>query len=213
MSFLGIGNSSVNAEKQKMTITRALVELKTLDKRIQKSIDESLFVSIEGELRKPDVRAEKAQANYDRVRDLLERRVRIKSSIVISNATTTVRICGRDMTVAEAIELKTSIKNYKNLLSQMKRQYGNSVQSMELENDRARRTLESSLVRNDSDKEKDRQSVEDYSRQYMKVNGVKLYDPLDITNKITEVDKFVVDFESEVDFILSERNATTFIEV
>ena len=199
-----------------MTITRALVELKTLDKRIQKTIDESTFVSIEGDLRKPDVRAEKAQANYDRVRDLLERRVRIKSSIVSSNANTTVRICSRDMTVAEAIELKTSIKNYKNLLAQMRRQYGNSVQSMEMENDRARRTLESSLARggnNDSDKDRDRQGVEEYSRQYMKVNGVRLYDPLNITGKITEVDKFVVDFESEVDFILSEKNATTFIEV
>jgi len=215
MSFLGIGNNT-NAEKQKITITRALVELKTIDKRILKKIDEGLFISICGELRKPDTRATHAQSNYDSIRDLLERRVNIKSSIVISNATSKVRICEREMTVAEAIELKSSIKNYKVLLEQMRRQYGEAVQNVEHLNNRARSVLENSISpASDSQKEgiSDPQNMAEYSKQYMKVNGVELFDPIALNDKIALIDKFITDFENEVDFILSERNATTFIEI
>jgi len=187
------------------------VELKTLDKRIQKTITESVFCSISGELRQPDQRAVKAQSHYDQSRDLMSRRVKLKSAIVTSNANTKIRVCGMDLTVAEAIELKSSIKNYKSLLSQMRRQYGDSVNSIERENARARTTLENSLSRSNEDK--DKINVAEYSRQYMKVHGVKLFDPIKVQDKIEELDKFVTEFESEVDFVLSERNATTLIEI
>lgn len=215
MSFFNFGSSSKNEEnKTTMTITRALVELKTLDKRIQKAIDESVFVSLHGELRKPDERALKAQNYYDKVRDLMERRVRLKSAIVSSNATTQVRVCGMDLTVAEAIELKSSIKNYKSLLSRMRAQYGDAVRTMEHENERARRNLEGSLSRNTSDdKDKDRMNVADYSKQYMTIHGVSLFDPLKIQGKVEDLDKFITEFQDEVDFLLSEKNATTTIEL
>lgn len=195
-----------------MSITRALVELKTLDKRIQKLIGETVFISIKGELRKPDTRASNAQSSYDKVRDLMNRRIKLKSAIVSSNANTKIRVCNIDMTVAEAIEMKSSINNYKTLLASMKRQYGESVAMVENENQRARNTLENSLTRNKSDSTTEL-NVGEYSRQYMSIHGVELYDPIKLNEKIESLEKFITEFETEVDFILSEKNATTTIVI
>jgi hypothetical protein len=205
-----------------MSITRALVELKTLDKRIQKLIGETVFISIKGELRKPDTRATNAQSNYDKVRDLMNRRIKLKSSIVSSNANTKIRVCNIDMTVAEAIEMKSSINNYKTLLASMKRQYGDSVTLVESENQRSRNTLENSLTRVKSgfDASSNTQvgsgtdiNVGEYSRQYMSIHGVELFDPIKLNEKIESLEKFITEFETEVDFILSEKNATTIITI
>lgn len=79
----------------KITITRALTELKTLDKRIQKAIDSGTFVSFYGQFFKPDENSKSAQSNYQSIMDLLERRKQIKSLIVMSNAVTKVIIYGK----------------------------------------------------------------------------------------------------------------------
>ena len=136
----------------------------------------------------------------------------MKSAIVSSNALTRVKVAGLDMTVAEAIELKSSIKNYKTLVGQLKAQYGQNVQQMEYENQRVRANLESTLKRND-EKEQHQMSVMDYSRSYMKMHGVELCDPLNATKKIDELEKFISDFETSVDVVLSVTNATTTITV
>jgi hypothetical protein len=210
---------SVTASTNTMSITRALVELKTLDKRIQKLISESVFISIKGELRKPDTRASSAQSNYDRVRDLMNRRIKLKSAIVSSNANTKIRVCSMDMTVAEAIEMKSSINNYKTLLSSMKRQYGDAVTSVEVENQRARSTLENSLTRtrttsvDQTNNNGSEINVGEYSRQYMSIHGVELFDPIKLSEKVESLEKFITEFESEVDFVLSEKNATTQISI
>lgn len=207
------GSPSTQTASDDMTITRALVELKTLDKRIQKSIDESVFCSIQGELRKPDPKTTNAQSNYDKIRDLMNRRIKIKSAIVSSNASTRIKVCGMDMSVAEAIELKSSIKNYKTLLMRMKQQYGDSTLRVEQENQRTRTNLENSLSKidngNSNGNSSERLNVGDYSKSYMKIHGVEVYDPIKIEEKITSLEKFINDYESEVDFVLSEKNATT----
>ena len=218
-SWLGSKTTPAAPDKgaagEDMTITRALVELKTLDKRIQKSIDESVFCSIKGELRKPEAATANAQSNYDKVRDLMNRRVKLKSAIVASNANTKIRVCGMDLTVAEAIELKSSIKNYKTLLNRMRQQYGDSVVRVEQENQRSRTNLENSLSRSATDKNNSdaTMNITEYSKQYMKMHGVELHDPINLKEKIDSLEKFINDYESEVDFVLSEKNATTKLSI
>lgn len=193
-----------------MSITRALVELKTLDKRLQKLTQEAFFVGVKGELRKRDERIKKAQADYDKIRDLRNRRHKIKSAIVVSNATTKVTICGQTMSKAEAIEMKSSIKHDKALLSQLRRQFSDAQKQLETENQRVQRVLENSLASKTSD---EGLNVEEYSRQYMKMNGIEMDDPIKVQEKIEKLDKFITDFEGEVDFILSESNAVTTIRI
>ena len=195
-----------------ISITRALVELKTLDSRIQKKIDTSVYVSYKGQFHQPADGVKDALANYQSANDLIERRKKIKSAIITSNATTKVTICGQEMTIAEAIETKSSIRHKKNLLAVLKAQYGNSVSTVEAINGRVRKDLENKSSR-DGDKDKQQMSLEEFSKTYINLHGVELFDPLKVSQKIEQLEQYIIQFEQEVDYILSERNATTIIEV
>jgi C4-type Zn-finger protein len=208
-------SSGKNSDKNEMSITRALVELKTLDSRINKLIQNSIFVSIKGELRTPSESSKDSVANYNKVKDLLSRRVSLKSAIVISNALTKVRICDMDLSIAEAIELKSSISNYENLLGTLKKQYATENRNVETLNDRTRNNLESISNNNKLKKDEDNTvaDITSLSRDYMNLHRVELFDPLSVKTKIDELESFITLFKDQVDFVLSEKNATTLIEV
>ena len=195
-----------------ISITRALVELKTLDKRIQKGIDTSVFVSYKGQFYQPAEGAKEAAASYQSINDLIERRKKIKSAIIKSNANTMVKICGTEMTVAEAIETKSSIKHKKNLLAVMKNQYGTACTNVEHINSKVRKDLENKSTR-DSDKEKQQMTLEEFSKTYVNLHGVELFDPIKLAQKIEQLENYITQFEQEVDYIMSEKNAITLIEV
>ena len=196
----------------RITITRALVELKTLDKRIQKSIDTSVFVSYKGQFYQPAEGAKEAASAYQSINDLIERRKRIKSAIIKSNANTSVKICGTEMTVAEAIETKSSIKHKKNLLAVMKNQYGSACTNVEHINAKVRKDLENKSSR-DADKEKQQMSLEEFSKVYVNMHGVELFDPIKLSQKIEQLESYITQFEQEVDYVMSEKNAVTTIEI
>jgi len=196
----------------KITITRALTELKTLDKRIQKSIDSGTFVSFHGQFNKPTPRSKTAVADYQSIMDLLSRRKRIKSLIVMSNATIKVIICGKEMTVAEAIETKSSNKHYDNLVSRLKSQFASASSTVESMNERVRRELERKTQLT-GDKNDTTLDIFQFSKTYMSMHGVELYDPLNVPNKVKKLEDYLMQFRSEVDFILTEKNSTTLIEL
>lgn len=195
-----------------VSITRALVELKTLDSRIQKKMDSSVFVSFRGQFHQPAEGVKEAVANFQSVNDLIDRRKKIKSAIITSNATTKVTIVGTEMTVAEAIETKSSIKHKKNLLAILKTQYGQAVNQIENINAKVRKDLENKSSR-DNDKDKQQMSLEEFSKTYFALNGVELHDPLKISQKIEQLEQFITQFQQEVDYVLSEKNATTMIKL
>lgn len=198
-----------------MTITRALTELKTLDKRIQHIINGATFVSYSGQLRKPHPEATDAKSKYQQIGDLIERRRKLKSSLTVSNATTLVKICDQEMTVAEAIEMKSSIKHRKTLLGVLKSQYAAALAAVESANEVQRAALQKSLGSSKDDKGSTMSAKElsDYSTKFMEVNGLNLYDPLSIKDRIADQETFITEFENQVDHVLSEKNATTYIKV
>lgn len=197
----------------KISITRALVELKTLDSRIQKKIDRATFVSFGGQFHKPAEGVKDAVSDYQSINDLIERRKKIKSAIITSNATTQVSICGQTMTVAEAIETKSSIKHKKNLLAVLKSQHGRTTTTIESINSRVRKDLEAKSSREGGDKDKQQMSLAEFSKTYIELHGVEMHDPLNISQKIEQLDQYIIQFEQEVDYVLSEKNAVTTIEV
>ena len=126
-------------ERIEMSIHRGLVELKNLDKRIQKAQTKS-FIGVQSGNQAPAgypsvvVFAEEAKANLQSVRDLMERRNRIKSAITASNAVTIVRMEGREMTVAEAIDRRdTGLVYERQLLQTLREQLRQVEQTIETE--------------------------------------------------------------------------------
>ncbi|HYK73264.1 MAG TPA: hypothetical protein VEV44_09105, partial [Pseudoneobacillus sp.] len=99
-----------------ITIAKGLVELKLLNNRINRVINDSVFAGftvgkkVMTGFNDIEELEQRAKSDYQSVQDLIKRRNEIKSAIVVSNATTEVQIADKTLTVAEAIERKSSIE-------------------------------------------------------------------------------------------------------
>lgn len=204
----------------KYSIHRALAELKLLDKRITKTINNLQVVTC----KKGDkleyniaIAEEKFKAvvesDMQSVKDLITRRKEIKEKIVKSNAETLVTVAGKEMTVAAAIERKESIKYEKRLAEELKHQLNNLKAIINNRNEQVEYSLERQLGNLTSNPDADKELVLTFSEQYRNKEQFALVDPLNIEKVIEELENEIDSFESEVDYVLSTSNAITEIEV
>jgi len=205
-----------------MSITRALVELKTLEKRINKKIATSIFIAAErnGELFKSPLGTnvknfvENAKAKFGSINSLIDNYRRIKKAIINSNAVTKVKINNVEMTVAEAIEKKNSINFQKYLLAHLKEQFGAVNMLTEKENNRVQERLDKLVETNlGKDIKTNSADYEAIAKPFLKNNKVNIVDPINIQTVIAKIEEEIENFEREVDFVLSESNARTEITV
>ncbi|MFN8674299.1 MAG: hypothetical protein U0457_19725 [Candidatus Sericytochromatia bacterium] len=205
---------------EKMTITRGLVELKLLKKKIDNKTNSCNFVGvIQG---KKDITINlvnieefknNAKAELQSIKTLIERRKKIKSLIVESNAKTKVKIFDKDYTVAEAIDRKSSIEFEENLLNKLKNQLVNAESTITNHNKQIESKLDSLLGQHLSSEKKKSEDAESFTKSYNELNEYKILDPLNIRKYIKELEEEINNFKSEVDLILSESNANTYIEL
>jgi len=205
---------------EKMTIHRALSELKLIGAKIEAGID---AVNPSGVVQKgklvdniyPQETFEKAaKEKFQSVVDLITRRNKIKSAIVQANGNTTIKVAGQTMTIADAINLKTVVELKKKFIDTLKKRHGKSKINLEKGNApveaNALKLAEVALGKQGIKiGDNDAQAV---IEPFLLANKFTLVDPLDIEKKIATMEEEVNNFEAEVDAVLSEVNATTFIE-
>ena len=211
---------------EKMTIHKALAELKTMDDRINKTIRSTSYVlaakhsaeKINGV--KVNNFKEQMRSGYQKVTDLIKRRDAMKRAVVLSNATTKVKIGGNEYTVAEAIEMKNHGMEFRSaLLRQMNSDY------IAAQNDLARNGGEALEKKSeqyvlaviaaqpkDSKMSADSDVMKGLRQTYIENNTYDLIDPLDITKVMETLDAEINEFNAEVDAALSVSNALTVIE-
>lgn len=202
----------------KMTVHQGLAELKLLDNRIRRGINQN-FIGIKQNkadkvnstnLSKEDFETE-VKANFDSVTALIARRQAIKNAITMSNAVTKVTIAEKEMTVATAIELKQTIDYKKQLIIEMQRQYNSKMTSLKNKNEDNEYKIQnemSAIAKADN-----KEFIDQYRKSIEEKFLWVLIDPLVLKTKIEELTKEVEEFENNVDFILSTSNATTTIEI
>jgi len=206
---------------EKISLTRALVELKMLDKRIysKSSSFEPVTTSCGGTLPKgikSEVEFKKSvKAQFQSLKDLMARRSRIKSALVKANASTTIKVADKKMTIAEAIERKSSISQEKELLRFLKAKYTDAHATIEKGNAEMKsqllKLLEATYAKSETEISKD-----DYDKvaiPFKENNETKLIDPIGLKAVMEEMEQSIESFETEVDVVLSEANARTMIEV
>jgi hypothetical protein len=201
--------------ENELTVTRALAELTTIQKRIDKLIGNTTFVGTRttGQAWKdfqPD-----ARANWQAIHDLQSRYNNIKFAIIRSNAITRVTVSGMDLTVAEVIVMKDCMKQKKNLLNSLRVQrdtVNRRVESHEKEVQRQLDRLLEGLCKNQDGKREENQ-ITAVSETYRKNNRCEVVDPCNIDREIERLDKEIDAFTGEVDFVLSESNALTHIDL
>lgn len=208
---------------EKMLVTQGLNELKTLNSRIIRAIEDASFITASKVSEKnaaPGVTKEdfatSAKASYQSIQDLIARREKIKAAIIASNAVTEVEIAGEKMTVAKAIDTKNSISFMQELLNMMISQYQRSLTSVNTHNAKVDEKIDSLVTTAYGKDGKEKISEDDYkaiAAPYKAANEFGLVDPLKLKDKIDELSKYIEDFSSNVDAQLQISNCITTIEI
>lgn len=198
---------------ENISITRALAELKLLDKRISKGIKDSDFLSYEIN-KKNILKTFEPKEQLQSVEDLIARRALLKSKIMESNASTKVKIAGKEMLVIEAIEMKETIQYKKQLLKTLENTRLAVRTRIENINEDVKHRLDGLLQANFGKESKTKDSeTEAIAKPFLERNEAKEVDLIDIDNKIKTLSDEIDTFESEVDFVLSESNSLTKISI
>lgn len=206
----------------KMSVTRALAEVKLLDSRINRAIINGTFVSagksngmgLKIPKKKEDIEID-IKSSFDSAVSLINRREKIKRAIIKSNSFTLVTINGQEMTVAEAIEFKDSIKYRKGLLGACQTQWRQTIKDVNDQNARVEEEINKrALSAYGSDKSKITQEQESYIRESVKKdNEASFINPKNIEAVIAKLESDIDGFLTEVDFVLSESNSSNYIEI
>ena len=200
-----------------MSVTQALPELKLLEKRIQKlteTITDWCKVSYNNSPVDKEKHKKETEAQLQSYMDLLKRRDAIKRAIVLSNAVTKVKVGTWEGTVAEAIEYKSSIRIKRELLENMKNcllikrdEYERLKGQVDA---RLERLLQSELGK---DVKTNPETITALTNTFRENNKVEFVDPLDLATKIATLEDELDAFQTNVDWVLSESNGKTMIQV
>jgi hypothetical protein len=203
-----------------MSIHQALAELKLLDKRITSATSGANYIShavghkpVSGFNSVKDYE-DYATAAYQSVTSLISRRNRIKAAIVLSNALTKVKVGEVELTVAEAIERKTTIVYDQRLLAKMTQDYNNAVRAVDTENRNVQARLEDLLkISLGTDRKGKDTEAEAISKTFKEDNDARLIDPIGLRKKIDKLSEEIETFLTQIDYRLSESNTLTTVEI
>ena len=201
----------------KMNIHKALSTKKLLEKRIDK-VNDSLIPlgykmkssSTEYSTRlSVDDFNKKAQSSFEKSTALIHNYNKICQAITLSNSRTEIEVNGQKMTVSDAINRKNNIDKEEQLLNVLKKNYKKVLDEVKHRNDVLEEKIDT--LREIDIKEKiERQSSYEIMRES---ESWEMVDPLNILKIIDNMEKDIMEFKSEVDFVLSTSNAQTIIEI
>lgn len=207
---------------EKLTIHRALSELKIIDSRISKAISEGVFVTANkhsnakingmtiGELQSF------MKSSLDSITSIITRKNAIKRAVDLSNATTKVTINGVEMTVVEAINLKNhGLESKQELVNAMRKQYSLAIQKATSDNNTLNERAESYVIGmyGGKDTKTDPSTITKAKQEFIEMNTIDIVDGVDILKTIKALEEEIFNFTAEVDATLSESNAITQITI
>lgn len=208
--------------KETMNVHKALAELKVLDSRITKAIEE-LNVVVHNKHNNTKIAglpiseyADQAKQAYQSVSTLINRRNAIKRAVTRSNAVTLVEIGGKEYTVAEAIDMKAKGVTYLKVLQEKlsgqyareKRIADNGNEDLDERADNYIKSLyQGSDLKNMADEIK---KVRD---TFIAAQTVEIVDPIGVAGEIARFQNEIDAFMTDVDSALSVSNALTVVEV
>lgn len=206
-----------------MTIHKALSELKVLGKRIEDEISATTFAftnkhsntKING--KNVSDMVNEVRDSYKSITTLINRRNAIKQGIIKSNALTTVEIAGKEYTVAEAIEMKSSGMTYvDHLKTKMEHDMTKARVQADRSNGEALDDRADSYIRNlyeNADMKNMSAEVKKVRDEFIESQTVDVVDPVQADKVVKDLRTQIDSFLSEVDSALSVSNALTSITV
>lgn len=209
-----------------MSVTRALSTLKSVTEQIENFFSTPrMFVGVaigETTLRPlvstfPDKAAleNRIRSDAQTLEGLLKRQMNIKAAIFRSNHQTMVTVNGVEMTVVEAVYLKSTLPQREKILTQLR----NNVTAVVRSYDEARAKIdaqtqdlrEKQASANDSAANKE---LIDVLEKNLRETARPVYvDPINYQKMIDDAQKLITHLKNELDFTLSTSNTVTMVEI
>jgi len=204
-----------------ITLAEGLVQLKRITARIEKKVGrlDLVTVTVGGKIPhltvSPEEYSRAADADLQSVRALIERRRAIKGAIVLANALTQIKVGGREMTIAEAIERKMSIKLDRDLLLKLRTDQAKTLVWLKDENASVQKRLDAVLSQYDptADTLDAAGKFKAVAEPFLNTYEARLHDPLSIDGIIRDLDDEIDLFNEEIDIALTEANVRTVIQI
>jgi hypothetical protein len=125
-----------------------------------------------------------------------------------------VEIAGAKMTVSQAIEFKNTIKYKSAMLATLKHQRQMVVVEVDAHRQKVQNKVDDNIrIICGKDAKPDAATLKMVTDGITAGDPIDVYDPLNIDKVIDGLEKEIEDFRANVDFVLSESNATTLINV
>lgn len=208
-----------------MSITRALTRVKTIEKQLSRLVEGQFVVTlVKREVdNATDVfqdNVNMTKANFDQFNDLFAELNRIKAAVRKSNEVTKVTIGGEELSVADALVYKNTIVYRNNFLDRITRENRNAesrVEQSKITADNKFAAVRENFIKNAQGQDVNENYVntvltEEERRLKAALVEVKVTGIRNVNEYIEAERKRIDTFIEEVDYVLSESNATTMIE-
>ncbi|MDA3046187.1 hypothetical protein OFO10_03365 [Campylobacter sp. VBCF_06 NA8] len=202
-----------------ISITRALAQIKLIDKKLQGGDYKLAKVAINGVLvnasnQTPQDFLKYANGVLDSRADLRKKKRALKGAVAKANVQNTIKIGKEELSIIEAIEYKGIVSAWIDELSMMIACLDEAAKIKEKEEakteEKAQKTLESiyGTAKNTLPKDTIEQTLKSFRDAYK----IEIISPLTLEKAIAQKDELVT-LLSEIDLSLSEINAKTMIEI
>lgn len=203
-----------------MSVHRALAEIKLLESRINKEVQSAKFAGKKTKIGKTidnltteDYKA-KSQQSLQSILDLMKRRDAIKSAIVKSNANTVVKIGELSMTVAEAIDKKNTVGFQTNLITTLKATQKSVHNHVAAFNEKLNDEALNYFAQITADKEKlNDNAFKSLIAAYKEQRELEVIEGFNVISEFERLESELDIFLTNVDYILSESNTETKINI
>jgi hypothetical protein len=204
---------------EQMTLTRALNEIKLLEKKIARFSEPNvmwLAVSKNGKIsgvQSIDQLKSTVEANKQKLNDFITNRNDLKKKLLEANNKITVTVSGKTYTIAEAIDRKAFITTEKHIFSTLNHQVIMARNAFDVENQRLDEKVERTITQAlGGDGKKDPAVVEGIEKSVRENMKIILEDPAKVADWVAKTLIEIEEFENEIDFVLSEANAKNTID-
>lgn len=205
-----------------MTIHEALGEMKLLEKRIQKAVSDTTFITTkeDGIDKINGVSLQEytdmLKSKFDSIEDMIKLYLAINKAVQVSNLSTKVTICDKEYTVAEAIFMKQRGCDIMELLpNKIANNLITAQRKADLSNNELLDRAEHYILSMYSTKDTKNLSEEQKKTKddFVKNHTVSVLDPLKLSESSSKEIENQLEFNSKVDIALSISNAKTEITV
>lgn len=208
---------------RKLTLTRALQEIKLLDSKIEKQIKylepvalmkckELIGNNVMG-IKSEQEFINKFKSDLESIKDLRSNRDIIKQALMHANASTSIEINGVKYTIVEAINKKANIEVDRLLRNNLSSKYIKLFKEKESANENLQYKIDNMLsAKSGSNKQESKDVLEATTKAMKTLEEVSIINA-EVVKMIETLDEDIETFLSEVDLCLSEINAKTEITV